>query len=51
MRIDKAKLLLLSTDLKLQNIAQMCGFKNEYYFSRVFKEREDMAPGAFRRWG
>lgn len=51
MRIDKAKLLLLSTDLKLQNIAQMCGFKNEYYFSRIFKERENIAPGAFRRWG
>lgn len=51
MRIDKAKLLLLSTDLKLQNIAQMCGFKNEYYFSRVFKEREEVAPGAFRRLG
>ncbi len=51
MRMDKAKLLLLSTDFKLQCIAQMCGFQNEYYFSRVFKERENMAPGAFRRLG
>lgn len=49
MRIEKGKLLLLSTDLKLQTIALLCGFKNEYYFSRVFKERENMAPGAYRR--
>lgn len=51
MRIEKAKILLLSTDLKLQSIALMCGYKNEYYFSRVFKERENMTPGGFRREG
>lgn len=49
MRIDKSKILLLSTNLKLQNISQLCGFQNEYYFSRVFKERENITPGAFRR--
>ena len=50
MRIDKSKLLLLSTNLKLQHISQLCGFKNEYYFSRIFKERENVTPGAYREW-
>lgn len=50
MRIDKSKILLLSTNLKLQHISQLCGFKNEYYFSRVFKERENITPGAYRQW-
>lgn len=50
MRIDKAKILLLSTNMKLHQISQLCGFKNEYYFSRVFKEREKITPGAYRRW-
>ena len=50
MRIDKSKLLLLSTNLKLQHISQLCGFKNEYYFSRIFKERENVTPGAYRKW-
>lgn len=50
MRIEKSKILLLSTNLKLQHISQLCGFKNEYYFSRIFKERENTTPGAYRRW-
>lgn len=49
MRIDKARLLLLSTNMKLYHIAQVCGFKNEYYFSRMFKERENLTPGFYRR--
>lgn len=50
MRLEKAKVLLLSTNLKLSDISRSCGFKNEYYFSRMFKDREHISPGAFRRW-
>ena len=49
MRIDQAKLLLLSTDSNLLEIAQLCGFQNEYYFSRVFHKYEKISPGIYRR--
>ncbi len=49
MRIDKAKNLLLSTSLKLNSIATQCGFANEFYFSRIFKEKEKITPGEYRR--
>lgn len=48
MRLEKAKLLLLSSSKGLREIAQLCGFQNEYYFSRVFKLREKISPGVFR---
>ena len=32
MRIDKSKLLLLSTNLKLQHISQLCGLKRILFF-------------------
>lgn len=49
MRLDKAKILLLSTDLCLEDIARLCGFQNEFYFSRVFKARERISAGAYRK--
>ena len=49
MRLEKAKLLLIATNRCLQDIAQTCGFQNEYYFSRVFKSRENVTPGNYRR--
>lgn len=51
MRIDKAKELLLYTDRRLADIALSCGFQNEFYFSRVFKARVSVSPGAYRREG
>ncbi|AOY74632.1 response regulator transcription factor [Clostridium formicaceticum] len=37
-RIEKAKELLLTSNCKIYEIAQMVGFENSYYFSKVFKE-------------
>ena len=51
MRIEKAKVLLLTTDMKLDEIAQIVGFKNEYYFSKVFKKTEGIPPGRYRSAG
>lgn len=51
MRIEQSKLLLLSGNMKLEQISRLCGFKNEYYFSRLFKKRENISPGAYRQGG
>ena len=48
MRITEAKRLLISNKFSIRRIALHCGFKNEYYFSRFFKERVGIAPSAYR---
>ncbi|WP_163853488.1 response regulator [Paenibacillus elgii] len=48
-RVEKAKLLLISPYLKVAQIAQMVGYHDEKYFSRVFKKQEQMTPNEFRK--
>ncbi len=48
-RIRMAKALLLSTDDNILSIATQCGFSSEYYFSRIFKAKEGVSPGAYRK--
>jgi ABC-type sugar transport system ATPase subunit len=48
MKVEKAKELLLYTDLEIKEIAERVGFDDPYYFSRVFKEWEDKSPLRFR---
>ncbi len=47
--ISHAKLLLLETSLAVGLIAEMSGFKDALYFSRVFKRRVGVSPSEFRR--
>ena len=47
-RISTAKTLLRTTRYTLQQIAELCGFVDEKYFSRVFKQHCDLSPGRFR---
>jgi YesN/AraC family two-component response regulator len=47
-RIKKAKLLLSETNLKVLEIAQMCGFGNYKYFMTVFKQKAGVTPSEFR---
>jgi AraC family transcriptional regulator, arabinose operon regulatory protein len=48
-RIDKAKSLLLDTDLSMIEIAHSVGIEDAYYFSRLFKEQEGVAPTQFKK--
>ncbi len=48
LRLQKAKQLLLESDLKVNEIAYMCGFSNPYYFSRRFKQFFHASPTEFR---
>ncbi|MEJ9219687.1 response regulator [Paenibacillus glucanolyticus] len=48
-RISKAKVLLQNPALKMAAISEMVGFKNEKYFSLVFKKQEGISPKEFRK--
>lgn len=48
-RIDKAKILLESTDLKNYEIADKVGFSDPHYFSVVFKKSTGQSPTEYLR--
>jgi AraC-like DNA-binding protein len=48
-RIDQAKILLVSTDWSTDKISEVCGFTQSAYFSRVFKKLEKLSPSQFRK--
>lgn len=49
LRIRLAKRLLVRSDLQISEIAYKCGFKNEYYFSSLFKARTGETPTFYRK--
>lgn len=51
MRIEYAKGLILNTNLKLEQIAQMSGYSNEIHFYRQFRKKTGMTPKEFLRKG
>ena len=48
-RLMKARSFLSDTDLGIEEIAQRCGYASLPSFSRRFKQRYNIGPGAFRR--
>ncbi len=47
-RIQEARLLLVGGNDPVKQIARLCGFANEAYFSRVFRRFEGVSPSGFR---
>ncbi|MBU9736792.1 response regulator transcription factor [Diplocloster agilis] len=47
-RIEKAKLLLKTTNLRTNRIAAMIGYRDTNYFSLAFKKKTGMSPTKFR---
>lgn len=47
-RIENAKLLLLYSNMPVQDIAEAVGFSSIYYFSKHFKKKEGLSPLAFK---
>lgn len=48
LRVDKAKALLQNTNLRLVQIAELVGYEDEKYFSRVFKKTAGVTPREYR---
>ena len=49
-RLEKAKKLLVDTELALAEIAISCGFADQSHFTRVFSRSVRSSPGAWRRF-
>lgn len=49
MQLETAKSLLLSTERPIGEIAEMCGFGDVYYFSKVFRKELAETPSTFRK--
>ena len=48
-RISRAKQLLTETEHSISEIAATVGFDSFAYFSKVFREYEDVTPGQYRK--
>ncbi|RKN61337.1 AraC family transcriptional regulator [Paenibacillus ginsengarvi] len=48
LRLEKAKKLLVETNLTLDQISECCGYQNGFYLSRVFKNNCGTTPKMYR---
>lgn len=48
MRMQKAALLLTTTELSLEEVSRQCGYTDYDYFFRVFRQRMGQTPKAYR---
>jgi len=48
-RLERAKKMLIETDLSVADIAARCGFSEPQRMSEVFKRELNFAPGAYRK--
>ena len=49
LRIEAAKTLLKTTSLRCNEIAYRVGFKDVYFFHRIFKKHAGLAPNQYRK--
>ena len=49
MRLEKACYYLNNSDLSMSAIAQLCGFSDSNYFSRLFRKHYGISPTVYRR--
>jgi len=47
-RMERAKIILLSTDMKNYEIAEAVGFEDPNYFSTAFKKKYGMSPNQYK---
>jgi AraC-like DNA-binding protein len=49
MRVEKACNLLHHSELNIEQVAAACGFSDRYYFTRIFTQTMEIAPGAYKK--
>ena len=49
LRISNAQILLETTDYNITEIAEIVGYENPLYFSRLFKKQVGVSPSDFRK--
>ena len=49
MRINKARMLLETTDRPIVDIALACGFCDHSHFVHTFRREQGVTPGDYRR--
>ncbi len=49
LRLNQALNLLTNTNLSMKEISSSLGFCSQYYFSKIFKEKEKKSPSEFRK--
>ncbi len=49
-RIQRAKELMTATELSIDNISELIGFGDVYYFTKVMKNIEGITPGVWRKY-
>lgn len=48
-RIEHAKTLLRLPNILIQDVSELCGFSDVYYFSKIFKNETGVSPSSFRK--
>jgi AraC-like DNA-binding protein/ligand-binding sensor protein len=51
LRVEKAAVMLMETDLSLGEISGICGFEDQSWFSKIFKSYAGISPGKYREKG
>ena len=51
LRVDKAAAMLVATDLSISEIAKRCGFEDQSWFSKIFRNNTGLTPGKYRERG
>jgi len=49
LRVEKASTMLLETDLLVSEISAACGFEDQSWFSKIFKNHTGISPCKYRR--
>jgi len=48
-RLERARMLIETSDMPLKQIAPACGFNDQAHMTRLFRSRFNVTPGALRR--
>jgi AraC-like DNA-binding protein/ligand-binding sensor protein len=51
LRVEKAAFMLLTTEIPISEVAIACGFEDQSWFSKIFKNNTGFTPGKYREVG